>query len=124
MKLIGDIIFFFIICHVAILGLIFWLLTTLAEYFFSKKEYRLQRDFFECGFKSTSDLHININPGFFIFAILLVLYDVEFTLLLPYILGVYTVEIQSLATYFYFLFLIVISFYIDWRLSALSWHIN
>ncbi|MCL4129282.1 UNVERIFIED_CONTAM: hypothetical protein GTU68_000991, partial [Idotea baltica] len=117
---IGDIIFFFILSHVAILGFIFWLLTSLAEYFYSKKEYKLQRDFYECGFKATSDLHININPSFFIFAILLILYDVEFTLLIPYILSAYTINISSFTAYVIFFFLIILSFYIDWRLAALN----
>lgn len=49
----------------------------------SKKNHIAKRQFYECGFKSLSELNVQINLNFTMLCVFLVLYDIEFTLLFP-----------------------------------------
>ena len=108
--------------YVGIFGIIFWSITSFGDIFFYQQGSRLKNDFYECGFKSFSDINININPNFYMFAVLLVLYDVEFTLLLPFTLNSYSIHLEGFFIYIFFIWLIILSFYIDWRFDILNWH--
>ena len=79
----GDIIVLFLIQNVLIFLIIFWLLTWGAEYFFKKKNHLTKKHFYECGFRTLSDLNIQINLNFSMMCIFLILYDIEFTFLFP-----------------------------------------
>ena len=77
----NDILTLFLIQNVLIFLLIFWLLTWLTEYFFKKKVHLTKNQFYECGFRTLSELNIQINVNFSLLCIFLILYDIEFTLL-------------------------------------------
>lgn len=79
----GDVVLFFFIQNVFLFGLIFWALTWAGEYVVTKKNHAAKRQFYECGFKSLSELNVQINLNFTMLCVFLVLYDVEFTLLFP-----------------------------------------
>ena len=122
-RYMGDIFFLILAINISIMGLIFWLLSTLAEYFFSKSKYKWTYEYYECGFRSISDINIQLNTNFLIFGALLILYDLEFTFLVPFMLSYFEITLVGILVYIFFFSCIVASFYIDWRLSALSWHI-
>ena len=79
----GDIIILFLIQNIVIFCLIFWVLTWIGEFYYKKKNHSTKRNFYECGFKSTSDVNIQINFNFSMICVFLILYDIEFTLLIP-----------------------------------------
>ncbi len=107
--------------HVLIFSCIFWVLTWIGEYFYKKKNHSSKRNFYECGFKSTSDINIQINLNFSILCVFLILYDVEFTLLLPLFLNFKFVAFYQYAILNSFIVLILLSLIYDWQMNALNW---
>ena len=78
-----DVSLFFLFQNIIILMLIFWLLSWLGDRFYKLKTHKSTENVYECGFTSTHALRVSINFGFFIIALLLILYDVEFLFLIP-----------------------------------------
>nr|YP_010288407.1 NADH dehydrogenase subunit 3 [Aleochara curtula]UKO31675.1 NADH dehydrogenase subunit 3 [Aleochara curtula] len=77
---------------------------------------------FECGFDPKSAARIPFSIQFFLIAIIFLIFDVEITLLIPFIL---TLKISNLIIYFYslifFLIVLVIGLYHEWNQGALNW---
>ena len=78
----------FFLTNVLVFSLIFWALLLLSSYFYKIKNQKSKRHFCECGFKSLSDINIQININFVMLCIFLILYDIEFTLLFPILFNV------------------------------------
>ncbi len=104
---------FFFIQHVFIFSLIFWVLTWAAEYFFKKKNVKTKAQFYECGFKSISELNIQINLNFSIICVFLILYDVEFIFLYPLFFNFFFLNITIFYTFLIFFFFILYSLIYD-----------
>jgi NADH:ubiquinone oxidoreductase subunit 3 (subunit A) len=117
----SDIIVIFLIQNVLIFLLIFWLLTWLTEYFFKKKQHLTKRQFYECGFRTLSELNIQINVNFSLLCIFLILYDIEFTFLFPFLFNILNIGLVEFFFFFFFLILIFFSLYYDWQFNALGW---
>lgn len=91
-----DISLYFIFQNIFILMMLFWLLSWLGDRFYKTKDYKAADNVYECGFTSTHALRVSINFAFFIVALLLILYDIEFFFLIPIFfnmngMGVFTV---------------------------------
>lgn len=119
----SDIIFFFFISHVFVFCLIFWLLTWVGEYFFKKKEETFKKQSYECGFKNNTNINIQINLNFAIVCVFLILYDVEFSFLIPFYFNINQINIYSLFIFFIFIFFIFISLIFDYQLNSLNWSV-
>ena len=117
----GDIVIFYLLQNIFIFGIIFWLLTWGAEYFYTKKESLAKKQFYECGFKAISELNIQININFSMLCVFLILYDIEFTLLFPILFSFTNISMFEFFLFFFFIFLIIISLIYDWQNNALSW---
>lgn len=117
----GDAVVIGLIQNVLIFGIIFWLLTWGAEYFYTNKHQLTKKQFYECGFKALSELNIQINLNFFMLAVFLILYDVEFTFLFPILFNYSIFSSIEFTFTFLFLLFIVASLYYDWLHSVLSW---
>lgn len=87
-KRVGDVVVFFFLKNVLVFSLIFWALLLLSSYFYKVKNQKSKRHFCECGFKSLSDVNIQININFVMLCIFLILYDIEFTLLFPILFNI------------------------------------
>ena len=99
-------IFFFFIENVFIFSMIFWILTWIAEYFFKTKNNKNKSQTYECGFKSISELNIQININFSIVCSFLILYDVEFIFLYPIFFNFFFLN---------FLIYFVLMFFLTWN---------
>jgi NADH:ubiquinone oxidoreductase subunit 3 (subunit A) len=119
----GDVLFLYIINNVMIFGLIFWFLNWGAEYFYTKKNHKEKKKFYECGFKSISELNIQINVNFSLMVIFLVLYDVEFKFNFPLFFNCLNINFFMFFIFFVFYFFIVLSLFYDYIFNALSWQI-
>lgn len=117
----GDAIIFNLIQNVLTFGIIFWLLTWGAEYFFTNKQQLTKKQFYECGFKGISELNIQINLNFFMLAVFLILYDIEFTLLFPILFNFSVYSVVEFVFMFVFIFFIILSLFYDWLHNVLSW---
>jgi len=116
----GDIVMLFFIQNIIIFSFIFWALTLLSSYFYKKKNHKTKRNFYECGFKSISDINIQINVNFLMICVFLILYDIEFTFLLPYLFNLQNSFLSQFLFFLIFIFLIVVSLYYDILLNSLS----
>jgi NADH:ubiquinone oxidoreductase subunit 3 (subunit A) len=117
----GDIIILYFLQNVLIFGVIFWLLTWGAEYFFKKKNHLTKKQFYECGFRTLSELNIQININFSMICVFLILYDIEFTLLFPILFNILYLNFFSFFILIFFIFLIILSLFYDWQMNSLMW---
>ncbi len=117
----GDAVVISLVQNVLIFLIIFWLLTWGAEYFFTNKQQLAKKQFYECGFKAISELNIQINFNFFMLAVFLILYDVEFTFLYPILFNFSIFSTTEFFFLFFFIALIILSLVYDWIHNVLSW---
>ena len=117
----GDAVIFNLIQNVLTFGIIFWLLTWGAEYFYTNKQQLTKKQFYECGFKSISELNIQVNFNFFMLSVFLILYDIEFTLLFPMLFNFTFVSLINFFMFFTFVLLIILSLFYDYIHNVLSW---
>jgi NADH:ubiquinone oxidoreductase subunit 3 (subunit A) len=108
-----DVVFFFFIKNTVVVSVLFWLLTELGNIFFDRVEYKNREDFYECGFKTTSDLNFNLNYSFFVSAIFLILYDVELVLIIPFLFNYTIMSDAAFFSFFFFIIIVFITFVVD-----------
>ena len=89
--------------------------------FNKKKNHFFKKKYYECGFNSLSDINISVNINFLLIGIFLILYDIEFTFLFPFIINITIANIYSFFIFSVFYLLIIISLLYDWQLNALDW---
>jgi len=109
----GDAVIFFFLQNVIIFSLIFWALLYLASFFYKIKNHTSKKHFCECGFKSLSDINIQINLNFAMLCVFLILYDIEFTLLFPYLFNIWYTGVSQFILFGVFVSLIVCSLFYD-----------
>nr|YP_010729351.1 NADH dehydrogenase subunit 3 [Sternolophus rufipes]WED07056.1 NADH dehydrogenase subunit 3 [Sternolophus rufipes] len=77
---------------------------------------------FECGFDPKSSSRLPFSLQFFLIAIIFLIFDVEITLLLPFIV---TMKLANVSNYlmilFFFLFILLLGLYHEWNQGALNW---
>lgn len=117
----GDVVLLYLLQNILIFGIIFWLLTWVAEYFYSKKNHLTKKQFYECGFKVNSELNIQININFPMLCVFLILYDIEFTLIYPLLFNISNITIVEYLLVLIFILLIILSLIYDWQFNALNW---
>ena len=93
----------------------------MGEFYYKKKNQATKRNFYECGFKSTSDVNIQINFNFSMICVFLILYDIEFTLLIPIFFNIYYTLYYQFFLIIVFITLIILSLIYDWQMNALNW---
>jgi NADH:ubiquinone oxidoreductase subunit 3 (subunit A) len=116
----GSVAVSYLVEHVFVLCLIFWFLTWAAEGLSTRRGHRSKAQFYECGFKSLSDLNLQVNLSFTLVCAFLVLYDVEFTFLFPLLLNYHIVDSGALMAFVVFLFFIIGALVYDLGHSALN----
>lgn len=116
----GGIILLAFIQNVFLFSMIFWLLTWAAERFSNRKNQRAKQQFYECGFKSISDLNIQVNLNFSLVCVFLILYDVEFTFLFPLLFNFQYVDGVAMYMFISFMALIILSLVYDLSHTAVS----
>lgn len=116
-----DVSLFFLFQNIVILMLIFWGLSWLGDRFYKLKNHKATENVYECGFTSTHALRVSINFGFFIIALLLILYDVEFLFLIPVYFNIAALNICGALVYWSFIILVALSFVIDWETVSMKW---
>lgn len=99
--------------------MIFWLLSWLGDRFYKAKNHKASENVYECGFTSTHALRVSINFGFFVIALLLILYDIEFLFLIPVYFNMTSLSVTAAAAYWVFILFVAFSFMVDWETVAL-----
>nr|AML26470.1 NADH dehydrogenase subunit 3 [Staphylinidae sp. BMNH 1274657] len=77
---------------------------------------------FECGFDPKSSSRLPFSLQFFLIAVIFLIFDVEITLLIPFIM---ILKISSMKIYFislsFFLLILLLGLYHEWNQGALNW---
>nr|YP_009185833.1 NADH dehydrogenase subunit 3 [Euryusa optabilis]ALO70559.1 NADH deshydrogenase subunit 3 [Euryusa optabilis] len=77
---------------------------------------------FECGFDPKSSARMPFSLQFFLIAVIFLIFDVEITLLIPFILimKISSIKIYSFSIIF-FLLILIMGLYHEWNQGALNW---
>nr|YP_006575997.1 NADH dehydrogenase subunit 3 [Tropisternus sp. BYU-CO166]ACZ58511.1 NADH dehydrogenase subunit 3 [Tropisternus sp. BYU-CO166] len=77
---------------------------------------------FECGFDPKSSSRMPFSLQFFLIAVIFLIFDVEITLLLPFIVTMkITNTISYTLTFMFFLLVLLLGLYHEWNQGALNW---
>nr|AML25936.1 NADH dehydrogenase subunit 3 [Staphylinidae sp. BMNH 1274219] len=110
----------FMISFLIILSTIVMMLSNII----SKKSFmdREKNSPFECGFDPKNSARMPFSLHFFLIAIIFLIFDVELTLLIPFIMSIFIIKFN----YFFYLlisFIIILlgGLYHEWNQGALNW---
>ena len=119
----GNLNFFLVLINSLFFSFIFWFLTYLCKYFYQDKYSNYKLNFYECGFKSISNVQINISVQYFLIAIFLIIYDTEFLILYPLLFNTFLINGVQFFIFILFILFLIFSLLIDYIYSALDWNI-
>lgn len=115
----GSLVITALVQHVFVLSIIFWILTWGAERLVTKRAHPAKAQFYECGFKSISDLNLQVNLSFSLVCAFLILYDVEFTFIFPALVNYHLIDSTTLLVLVIFLAFILAALIYDLGHAAL-----
>nr|AML25838.1 NADH dehydrogenase subunit 3 [Staphylinidae sp. BMNH 1274170] len=79
---------------------------------------------FECGFDPKSSPRLPFSLQFFLIAVIFLIFDVEITLLIPFLMIIKSTNIYIYFTSIsFFLLILLIGLYHEWNQGALNWSI-
>lgn len=109
----GDISLFFLFQHILVFGIVFWLLTFLGWSTTKRKNHFYKKKFYECGFSSLDDIDLSIDIKFILVGVFLILYDVEFSFLFPFLFNIKFISYFSYLVFSLFIYLIILALFYD-----------
>ena len=77
---------------------------------------------FECGIPTHGSSWLPMHVGYYLFAILFLMFDVETMFLFPWAVVAKSLGPQGLVAVLFFLFILVLGLAYAWRKGALKWH--
>ncbi len=120
--MIGGVVFC-IILNAIFFSLIFWVLTFILKYYYSNKNFEYKLNFYECGFKSLTNIKVQYNINFILILLFLIIYDGEFLFLTPFALNVSVINFTSLILLVFFIYMLIITILYDLIFNCLEWQI-
>ncbi len=76
---------------------------------------------YECGIPTRGSSWLPLSVGYYLFAILFLMFDIETVLLYPWAVSVHHFGVWALATIGGFLFVLVLGLAYAWKKGALEW---
>jgi len=113
-----------IILNAIFFSFIFWILTFLLKFFYSNKNYSYKLNFYECGFKSLTNIKIQYNINFILIILFLLIYDGEFLILIPVALNFNFLTFTSIFLLFFFIILLLVTLLYDLIFNSLEWQVT
>lgn len=77
---------------------------------------------YECGYDAFGEARSPFDVGFYLVAILFLVFDIEVAYLIPWALGGSICGMAGLAALLLFLFVLVVGFIYEWGKGALDWN--
>jgi NADH-quinone oxidoreductase subunit A len=88
----------------------------------SPRSYNAQKfEPYECGIPTRGETWMQFRVGYYLFAILFLMFDVETVLLFPWAVVVRQVGVPALFSVIFFLVVLVLGLAYAWRKGALKW---
>lgn len=89
----------------------------------SPRSYNAQKgESYECGIPTRGKSWMQFKAGYYLFAILFLMFDVETMFLFPWAVVAGSLGLQGLVAVLFFLFILVLGLAYAWRKGALAWH--
>ncbi len=85
------------------------------------RSYKAKNAPYECGFEPFSQPRRQVSIGFYMVAILFIIFDLEITFLFPWAIVLKSIGIYGFISMMSFLFLLLIGFIYEWKNGALEW---
>lgn len=121
----GDFEIFFAIFTTTVLGFIIYNVINILSFRDLLKRFGFlkiaRRDFYECGFRPTTQKPIRVPIQFLLICIFFLLYDIELIFLFPLISATTFVGLFDLALIVFFFTALLVSLIIDFNRHALVW---
>ena len=103
-------------------GLGFVGLVTVLAMLLSPRSYNAQKeDPYECGIPTKGRSWMQFRVGYYLFAILFLMFDVETMFLFPWAVVMNTLGSAALLSVLFFLFILVLGLAYAWKKGALEW---
>ena len=107
----------------ALTGLLFVPLVVTIAVLIAPRSYNAQKEEpYECGIPARGDQWGHYHLGYYLFAILFLMFDVETMFLFPWAAVASALGPQGLTAVLFFLFILVLGLAYAWRKGALKWH--
>jgi NADH-quinone oxidoreductase subunit A len=88
----------------------------------SPRSYNKQKaEAYECGIPTRGHSWMQFHTGYYLFAILFLLFDVETVLLFPWAASVRAMGVDGLLTVLFFLVVLILGLAYAWKKGALEW---
>nr|AML25950.1 NADH dehydrogenase subunit 3 [Staphylinidae sp. BMNH 1274220] len=116
----------FMMINMSLITFLIAFLVMMLAMIISKKTFmdREKNSPFECGFDPKSSARLPFSLQFFLIAVIFLIFDVEITLLIPFIM---ILKISSLKIYLliftFFIMILLMGLYHEWNQGALNWSI-
>ena len=76
---------------------------------------------YECGVPTRGEAWFQFHAGYYLYAILFLIFDIETVFLFPWAVILREVGVEGLVTIIFFLFILVLGLVYAWRKGALEW---
>ena len=76
---------------------------------------------YECGFEPFQDSRMEFDVRFYLVAILFIIFDLEIAFLFPWAASLHLIGDIGFYSMIFFLFLLVIGFFYEWKKGAMNW---
>lgn len=105
-----------------ICGVIFSGGTILVSRFFVPRTHNLQKlEAYECGIPTSGTSWVQFNVGYYLFALIFLIFDVEIVFLYPWAVVLREVGMIAFVEILFFIFILFLGLLYAWKKGALKW---
>lgn len=113
---------FTLLVTVLLTGIAFVLIVIVLAKLISPRSYNAQKqEAYECGVPTRGRSWMQFRVGYYLFAILFLMFDVETMFLFPWSVVMRSLGPQGLLSVLFFLFILILGLAYAWRKGALKW---
>lgn len=76
---------------------------------------------YECGFNPYGDARIKFEIKYYLVAIIFIIFDLELTFLIPWILAINNINYIGIVCMLIFMYILTLGFIYEWIKGALDW---
>ena len=114
---------FTLLVTVVLTGILFVAIVVVLAQLLAPRSYNpMKEEPYECGIPARGPQWGHYHLGYFLFAILFLMFDVETMFLFPWAVVAKSLGPQGLVAVLFFLFILVLGLAYAWRKGALKWH--
>jgi NADH-quinone oxidoreductase subunit A len=93
----------------------------LSHFIAKSSKNKVKEEPYECGIPTTGTSWIQFNVGYYLFALIFLIFDVELVFMYPWAVAVKKVGIMGLVEIVIFMFILFLGLLYAWKKGALKW---